>query len=171
MGNSWSYISNAPAIVHEGHDLHLLNQLKHPFLNSCESDFLSISRFPCHSSSRTALSSFSSTHCDGMRWNDPSAGSVYLRCRVTPSSSANSLNISHISITGSLFSYNLTASLTFVTLYSVSTARKPLQPFSLGRYNRAVEPPGCFPPFSAIILRASPVYDLQICNRPVLSPH
>ena len=43
VGNSCSYIFNAPAIVYPGHDLSLLNELKHPFSHNCESDFLSIS--------------------------------------------------------------------------------------------------------------------------------
>ena len=74
VGNSCLYISNTLVMVCEGHDLYLLSQLKHPFLHSCESSFLSISNFPCHSNSGTSLSSLSSTHsfnttltrCDGM---------------------------------------------------------------------------------------------------------
>ena len=99
VGNNCSFISNAPATVYEGHDFHLLNQLKHPFLHNCESDFLSISSFSCHSNPHTSLSSFSSTHsfntsltrCDGMisLLFTAHTGSGCLRCRFTPRSSAN----------------------------------------------------------------------------------
>ena len=59
----------------EQYDLHLFSQLKHSFLHSCKSDFLSVSNFPCHSSPRTYFSDFFSTHSfntsltryDGMR--------------------------------------------------------------------------------------------------------
>ena len=37
-------------------------------------------------------------------------------------------------------------------LYSCSTDRRPLPPFSLGRYNKEVRLAGCLPPFSTIII-------------------
>ena len=54
VGSSCSYISNTSVMVCVGHDLHLLSQLKHPFLHSCESNFRSVSNFPCHSNPRTS---------------------------------------------------------------------------------------------------------------------
>ena len=44
------------------------------------------------------------------------------------------------------------AVLILVTLYTVSTDFIPLPPTALGKYNKADDPAGCFPPFSTIMM-------------------
>ena len=65
--------------------------------------------------------------------------------------SSNSLTASTV---WSEFWYNFSSDLISVILYSCSTDRKPLPPFSLGRYNKEVRLAGCLPPFSTMIFRA-----------------
>ena len=68
-----------------------------------------------------------------------------------PFSADLSSNCWTVLIMGSELSCNLTAAFILINLYSCSIDRKPRPPFSLVRYNTAVELSGCFPPFSLMI--------------------
>ena len=67
-----------------------------------------------------------------------------------PFSHSFSSKIHTFLIIGSGFSYNLTAILVLINLYSCSTDLRPRPLLSLGRYNTAVKLRGCLRPFSLI---------------------